>query len=318
LPDAAAGLVFGNLAGQVFSLDAQQQIRWQTKLPGAITTTPLRFGRTILLSSSVGLFALDKHTGAIVWRHLMTPHAPTELWDSLNPDPQLVGDQVLIALGREVALLDAATGQKIWQQSLVQAITATPRVGAGFADLAGELGRIVRLDLRRGAVLWQHDIASDMIQSQPQRSGDALIFAARDGKIRSWSVSQRKTRWEVDHGTSWVMASALLDREQVLIGSSDSYLVQSIDRRTGRIAWQVPTAGQNIFRSAIKVHNQYWFATGDAYAPSLPGQLLAINRQGQLTQTITLAAAAFGQLVGAKNTFWIGAENGVLYAIGVD
>ncbi|WP_157670982.1 PQQ-binding-like beta-propeller repeat protein [Chitinibacter sp. GC72] len=317
LPDQQGGVVFGNLAGQVFSLDAQQKLRWQRKLAGAISTTPLKSGSLILLTSSQGVSALDATTGAQRWQYTMPEHAPGDIWDSLNPEPILLGQQLLVALGRELVLLDVAQGKPVWRQALAEVITATPAIDGQIAYLASEYGTLSRVVWRSGKLLSQHRAADGMIQSQPVRVGKSLVFASRDGKIRGWDIQQRKTRWEVDHGGSWVMASALADRGRIVIGSSDSFLVQQIDGQSGRVIWQVPSR-QNIFRQAVLAHEQYWFATGDTYAPAKAGQLLAINRQGQQTQRLELPAAAFGQLRATATSLLVGAENGVLYAIKPD
>lgn len=316
LADQQGGVVVGTLAGDVLALDSRQQERWRTRLAGAITTTPVRVGELLLISSSKGITALQASDGKVRWEKTLGNLGLEHLksWDSYQPDPLVSGEQVVLAFGQQVLLLDARDGKTRWSVKLPSGVMATPLKQGKRLLLSDDRGQLHTVDMETGRQVGSVNIADNMIQQSPALQGKTLFYSSRDGKIRARKLDASAADWEVDHGSSWVIATPLLDAGKIIVGSSDSQLLQGIDQRSGKVVWELP-AKQNVFRKAVRAGGLYWFAGGDAYAPQTAGRVQAVSPEGKMVRELTLSAALFGQPVLDRTLIWVGGEDGILYAI---
>ncbi|WP_028455335.1 outer membrane protein assembly factor BamB family protein [Chitinilyticum litopenaei] len=316
LTDANGSVIVGNLAGDVLAFDGTRRQRWHSRIDGAITSTPLRHAGLVIIASSKGVSALQEADGKPRWQHKLGNLGLDQLksWDSLQADPVAAGKLVLVVFGTQLLALDAASGKQIWTSQLPAASSATPLLTADGILLVDERGQLQIIDAGNGKLLRSTTLARAAIQQAPALSGKLLVYGSRDGKVRAQVPGETRPRWEVDHGSSWIVASPLLDDGLALVGSSDSQLLQGIDLSSGKVRWELPS-GQNALRAPVKAGSLYWFAGGDAYSPQSPSKLLAVNASGKIRHSIAMPSALFGQAVVAGDTLWIGGEDGVLHAL---
>lgn len=164
-PEVAGDLVVVGLWGAggnaVVALDAGTGAeRWRVATVN-LPTAPTHVDGTIYvaaeggLDAESGLYALDAATGA-------------EKWVFAAPEALDLGERVAVSDGVVVAVawsledngvgayaLDAATGQVLWTFTEADELNMEPVAGNGVV-LLSDLPRTWALDLRSGAILWEH------------------------------------------------------------------------------------------------------------------------------------------------------------------
>lgn len=167
------------------TLDAQTiprlQVRWRFKLPaggtdfGAITSNPIiSRGVVYIQDSRSSVYALDAHTGALIWRRKAA--APNDGPNGLS----VSGARLFGATDTSAFALNAASGKTLWSRRLVsrfeQFVAIAPVVDRGrvyystqgFAP--GGRGALYALSARTGRLVWRFDTIAKPWQ-HPQQAG---------------------------------------------------------------------------------------------------------------------------------------------------
>lgn len=164
-PEVAGDLVVVGLwasdGNAVVALDAATGAeRWRVATEN-LPTAPTHVGGTVYvaaeggLDADSGLYALDAATGA-------------EKWVFAAPEALDLGERVSVSDGVVVAAawsledngigayaIDAASGQVLWTFTATDELNMEPVVGNGVV-LLSDIPRTWALDLRSGAILWEH------------------------------------------------------------------------------------------------------------------------------------------------------------------
>src|SRR5690606_10332678 len=103
-------------------------------------------------------------------------------------------------LDGEVAVLDAATGEELWQQRVKGELLTQPLMRAGLVVVRTTDGRIIALDAATGEQRWDtvREVPSLTIRGHSEPEGDSRrrFVGLEDGMVVALSSEDGSTLWE--------------------------------------------------------------------------------------------------------------------------
>jgi polyvinyl alcohol dehydrogenase (cytochrome) len=239
------------------------EIAWSIGFPGQGRGTGAAIvGDTMFVNGGGGLLALDTASGCAKWSHTVnSPNTPTF--------GEIDGRKVLaLAAGRDVLVVDAKTGEKVWQASgqasdnpgsirggvaiykdkIIVPISASG-VGMGgrptFECCVGH-GAVVALSAKDGSKLWEY-------HTMPK--------AEYNGRVSSTGVKQRGP----SGAPIWSFPVIDETRNRVIVttgentshpGTDTSDAVIAIDLDTGKEAWRFQAMALDIWNMACQANKE--------------------------------------------------------------
>ncbi len=188
---------------QVICLDPENGKEiWRTTLTGPFRSGPaVDQGRVFAVSSDNQIHALDMATGRKLWTHSGLAEG-AGIYGGAAP---VVAGTVLIAglSSGELFALRVDNGRVLWSDSLAgiqksDAVSALPDVRGfpvvdhGQVIAAGHASRLVDIDLRSGARIWEQDLGSF---NSPWVAGDFLYMITDDDQMLCVSRRDGRVRW---------------------------------------------------------------------------------------------------------------------------
>jgi outer membrane protein assembly factor BamB len=191
-------LLLAGLDGSLITFDAaRQSITRRTKLPGALTTTPLVAGDRIIVGCrNFTLYGLRRSDLTVAWEY--------SFWFSwIESTPALI-DGTLYVGGSDyarISALDPSNGQARWSTVVNGLSWGTPLVTrdavyAGTSAQAGAIlphtGALVSLDRPTGQVRWRTPVPLNAPATRAgvigslARHGDLVIAAQFDGTVTAF------------------------------------------------------------------------------------------------------------------------------------
>ena len=143
--------------------------------------TPAVEGARLFMGGGFGsyaFYALDAHTGALLWHRDTSDDGPTA---AVYCDGRVVFNTESCT----VFALDARSGEIAWERWLGDPLLAQPAAANGrvfMAYPARGTHRLAALDLMNGRHLWEAAITADVITA-PVVSGDAVYISTWDGQV---------------------------------------------------------------------------------------------------------------------------------------
>ncbi|MEX0866151.1 MAG: PQQ-binding-like beta-propeller repeat protein, partial [Pirellulales bacterium] len=225
--------------------DADTNIAWKTPLQGKGSATPIVWGNRVFVTTAIDtgrkakpedvpqpdprfgakrtelpenyhqfmIFALDRHTGKVVWEHTCAERVPHEGHHSTHSyaagSPVTDGERLIVSFGSFGIYCFDRNGKLLWEKQLGRQET---RLGWGEAVTpALHDGRVY--------VNWDHE-------------GDSFITAldAADGK----------TLWKVDRDepSSWATPLVVDYQGKTQVITPGTNEVRSYDAETGEVIWR--------------------------------------------------------------------------------
>lgn len=188
---------------QVVCLDADKgKELWRTTLTGPFRAGPAVVdNRVFAVSSDNQIHALDAATGKKLWTHSGLAES-AGIYGGAAP---VVAANVVIAglPSGELFALRADNGRVLWSDSLAglqksDAVSALPDIrGFPTADqgqviAAGHASRLVDIDLRSGARIWEQDLGSF---NSPWVAGDFIYMIDDNDQLLCLSRRDGRVRW---------------------------------------------------------------------------------------------------------------------------
>ena len=267
-----------------------KNIRWKTKLPGLGHSSPVVWGNLVFVTTAentgmkkpftgvtpdgahnnmdpesdyqFAVLAIDRQTGALVWRRTVTtlqPHESTHesaTWASNSPVTD--GEHVIAFFGSNGLYCLDTGGRLVWKKDF------------GDMQVKHGHGEGVSPVLHGGTVVmnWDHEGAS-FIAALAKRTGEEL-----------W----RRSRDEV---TSWATPIVVPHNGQAQVVVSGTKRVRAYDLKTGAVIWEAGGLPGNIVASPVGANGMV-FAAGSYEKQTLLAIRLA-GAQGELTGTKQIA-----------------------------
>ena len=267
-----------------------KNIRWKTKLPGLGHSSPVVWGALVFVTTAentgmkkpftgvtpngahnnmdpesdyqFAVLAIDRQTGALVWRRTVTtlqPHESTHesaTWASNSPVTD--GEHVIAFFGSNGLYCLDTGGRLVWKKDF-----GDMQVKHGHGEGASPV-------LHGGTVVvnWDHE-GQSFIVALGKRTGEEL-----------W----RQPRDEV---TSWATPIVATHNGQAQVVVSGTRRVRGYDLKTGSVIWEAGGLPGNIVASPVGANGMV-FAAGSYEKQTLLAIRLA-GAQGELTGTKQIA-----------------------------
>ncbi len=234
---------------------------------------------------------------------------PREVWsasagDGGGPEPRgfriaHAGDVLYTAdhKGRVTAFA-AASGKKLWRQSLNINIVGGPGI-AGDRVAVGTLdGEVVTLDRREGKPAWRAALSGEVL-APPVGSAEVLIAHSLDGRIYGFSARSGQRLWAFDRGVPTLTlrgnSGAVIAGGRVLVGLDNGKLMAA-ELTSGQVQWEtavsLPT-GRSELERLVDIDAEPVLTADTVYAVSYGGDLAAMDlANGELRWRGEVASSA--------------------------
>lgn len=286
------------------------------------------YGRVFVLTLD-GMFALDSHSGAILWenqslRGLSTP----AVYD---------GELVFGGSDGRLHAVAADNGSELWNVSLIpnpvfSGITSSPKIlfdtiYVGTFNESGGAGEVAAIGATNGTILWRTSAPGSVSYSSPAIMNGTLYVGVRGLYNTTTGISYAppygllaldgatgQERWFFPTGGS-VAASPLVDGHEVIVPCGDGF-VYAVDAATGALTWKVDVdAGVSspaLAGGSIIVAGGSFGGVGRVVAldPATGSTRWTFTPNGPVQSSVTTAG---GRVYFATNT-----ANGTVYVLNAD
>ena len=220
-------------------------------------STPLIVGDTLFtIGSLMELFALDKNSGKVLWRHdMMKEFGSTPADRGYSPSPLAYRDTILLpgrAKGAGAIAFNQKTGAVAWKAGDYDTGPASPVLinvnGQDQAVISGA-DEMLGIDPANGAVLWRHPHKTSwgLNISTPVWGADNLLFvsAAYNNGARMLKLAQSGGKTTVQE--LWFQnrmrthIGTVIRLGDFVVGSSGDFgpcPTVAVDVKTGQVLWQ--------------------------------------------------------------------------------
>ncbi|WP_226006079.1 PQQ-binding-like beta-propeller repeat protein [Natrinema salinisoli] len=252
-PAVADGRVYvGAYDGVLYAVDAETgDIDWQTKLGGAIGSSPLYHDGRLVMAVEYpdpegSTFVIDANDGSVVWED--PEHRPTDHPHSTpaidlevgrlvcgSNDGKLYGwsyPDLEFAWSFDTRGSDANDGE-------IKGPIATYDGGAYFGSWDGY---VYRVDLEDGTEDWSFQ-TGDLVMSGPALDPelDTVFIGSHDTNLYALDAQSGERHWSFE-ADDWFFGCPIVCDERVVAGSRDGG-VYALEKRTGDEVWRVDNEG---------------------------------------------------------------------------
>jgi len=316
---------------------------WQYNTNAEITTRPLVYSNSILISSSDGtLFLLNHISGSKIWEAKVsgTPVQPIVLankvivatkegqvyslgssgsqeWTADLGAMQNVtfifgidgsGSTIFISTDQGIITLDS-NGQSSSLIYSSENITSAPSV-SGQSILFGEGDYLARISMD-GSLQWKNDVGG-MWLSRPVVDGTVVYAGGMDRKMHSFVLGTGAERWTFETG-NWILSTPLVNNGNVYFGSNDGS-VYALDQSSGVLQWSTKTA------NAIQTRPASGTLGGDGviFVGSTDSSIYALDDQSGMILWSGTARSWVSDPLFHQNFVYFGSSDESMYAFSTE
>jgi outer membrane protein assembly factor BamB len=226
------------------------KVLWERPLPGRSETSPVVFGKSVIVGSESGeVFALDTESGKVRWQVSTAGNVKggLALEDGIAYGANYAG---------EVFAIRASNGEFVWRgttQGLSLGrggpVYSTPALAFGRVYIGSIDGRVYSFDADTGDLLWSHS-TGDWVYPGPAvadtpRSEPTVYIGSKDQNFYALDAESGEVRWQKDVG-GIVLGAATVLGEVVYVGV--------IGPNIGTLGFDVRT-GKQVFESELGEYN---------------------------------------------------------------
>lgn len=154
--------------------------------------------------------------------------------------------------------------------------------GYGFAPVVADNnvfaatpdGKVTRLNLDTGTVIWQRDLSKDLAAGVGVGDG-AVAVTTKDGQVVLLEANNGNQRWAVHVSTVATTPPTIVNG--VVIVRADDYRVQGLNITDGSLQWSYVRTQAEL---ALKAYSRMTFTDASTVLVALPvGRVVALNTQ---------------------------------------
>ena len=219
------GLVlFATSDGHFIALEAATgSERWRVQLMG-----PVRGTANYLPGTPNRIYVIEQPTGVL---HCVDPETGRILWKGEGPErcdgsPSVSPDAVVFgSCAAALHAFDPATGRllrniKIDGDSQVAGGVAQDK---GLAFSGCRSGKVVKVDIREGKILWTNDQGESEVFSTPAVNDACVVSSSNDGKVYCMDRADGKGRWNFD--TQGSPTSPVIAGDKVIVANEGELIL---------------------------------------------------------------------------------------------
>lgn len=302
-------IVFGDLAGVLYCLDAQGSLLWRRELEGPIYGTPVIDGEgSIFVGSDADLFWSFDPSGGVRFRIATEGDADTSA--AMAPDGSL-----RFAAGEELWSI-SRDGEVLWRTRVGEKVFSSPAISEAGETYVGSEDDHLHAIGSDGNPLWTYEASADVDSGPVIGAAGRLYFGANDGLLYQYDLGSAALRQQVDLGGALRAPLALRGDMLVVAVSGERPRVVALDASTLESRWSFEvgagTGAELGFRSGPIID-----AEGNIYVGAPDGFIYSIGASGTLRWTTrTLAGVDGSPVITPEGTLLVGGRDHYLYAIG--
>jgi outer membrane protein assembly factor BamB len=308
------------------NLSGVEQWHFNTGFP--IKCEAVITGSLVCFQSANQLYALNKVTGNLLWKHQpaettsLKPILQLDPWDMKDASP-IVNDGI-IYYGNEYGFIygiKVADGTEVlkFQTAVKSPIRTKPAIANNVIFFGDHEGYVYGVDITSGTLKWSMrtnggekpyaqfgGIFGDMVVE-----GGLLYFGIRNSRFQVLDVMNGNVVWEYESGGTWLSGTPYIDDKSVFVGTSDTHELCAFDKASGKLKWK-KSVQYGVYNAPLEIDDKLFVFTGDEQHPSaMPGwgKLFVINKDGTIENAVRLPGSVF-------NTPAI--KNGKLYFTALD
>ncbi|MGG7664375.1 PQQ-binding-like beta-propeller repeat protein [Dyadobacter sp. BHUBP1] len=239
---------------------------WKYATAGAIRSTPAVTASKVLFNSADGnIYAVDKKKGTLLWTFKTGGEQHYDLWDYYLSSPVAVGNALYAGSGdSSVYAIDLESGKLRWRFKTGGVVHASPVVRNGKVFIGSYDGYFYVLDAQNGNLAWKFKTLGDpgFPKGEVQRAAyvddDQVIFGSRDFYIYCLNAQTGEQKWNMKEKGSWVIATPIVHKGNLFVGTSDTHQFYSMNAETGKINWIMPL-NMRVYGTAVVVEDKLVF-----------------------------------------------------------
>jgi len=227
----------------------------------------------------------------------------------------------------DIGVLDAKSGQVLWQARIADTILSGPEVE--FKDnqaqvfyITNDNAEVVALKPRSLEVLWRAKVSSEVLQA-PVIAGDKLIVQSVDGKVTALSKQDGKTIWEesreVPPLTLRGTARPIVDGDKIFTGFANGS-VSALSLSNGKTLWDTSIAvarGRSDVERVVDVDGTLYQDANAVYACAMQGRIAAISKaNGQIIWVRDMSA--YSGIVSDGKTLYLSDSDSRIWALDIN
>ncbi len=215
------------------------KVLWERDLPGRSETSPLVYGKNVIVGSEDGsVFALDRETGQVSWQASTDGNVKGGL---------ALDDGILYGANYagQVFAIRASNGSFVWQSSTSGLslgrggpVYSTPAVAFGRIYLGSIDGRVYSFEQSSGEVAWSHS-TGDWVYPGPavadtKRTEPTVYVGSKDKTFYALNAETGEVRWQKDIGGIILGAASVIGEVVYVAGLGPNVGTFGFDAKTGR------------------------------------------------------------------------------------
>lgn len=237
-PVAVAGeAVFVNtVSGQALAFHRDTGAKlWSVAIKGSGWGAPLVIGEMVYIVSERGVYALEAHTGTVMWEKSTGSHR------GFVGSPAWAEGVLYFEAGPTLYALDGATGQELWA---VQRETwfYSLALANGLLYLGSDDGHFYAFDQKTGLEIWRTELAGAG-WSAPSIAKGAVYVGNIDQHIYAYDALTGNTLWKTKV-EDWATSDPVVSEGVVYVGSGNHEMregprhLYALDAQTGVELWK--------------------------------------------------------------------------------
>lgn len=306
------------LPAKVEQIKLKQKQQWRIGkglLTNEVTPQLVTQNNTLYAASHNGVvIAVDTSQGNKQWQQT-TQLAITGL-------EVAYGRVVLSDAKGQLSVLDANSGQQLWQKTLNAPILAAATQTAERVIVQANDGKVYGLDAKTGNTIWVFDTPSASLSlrgyASPLVVEDQVIVAGATGKIFALEAQTGIALWEsrVASSNGRSELERMIDVDgQMLLDSDDKLYIASYQGQLSALALQADKKPNVVWQSDLSSYQSLAEGLGNIYAVDSSDHIVAFDKQtGQVIwRQKDFAWRGLSHSVTANNLLFVGDKQGYVH-----
>ena len=210
--------------------------------------SPAVAGDRVFIGSCGGsVYALDRASGKPVWEYDTGEDGPRA---QFHGEAIVTGSTLVVPSDVEPAshlyAFDQATGEVRWKMKFEGGVFAAPLLFGKSIVAAGMTGKLARIDLASGKVLWS--MTPDGVRpsmpriTSPTSDGKRVYFGSNSGKLFAIDAAKGNVVWKTE--TTTPFSTSLLHHGTAIYAGGEDRHLHVFDAATGKLRQRIPLGGR--------------------------------------------------------------------------